>query len=145
MRRRSIVGAGAVLLALGSFVVPGSTATAASTPFNAVGTARCSVAGKLRFKPALKDAARPNVTLKLVAELVCTTGTTGNGGVTVTSGHMVATGAAATRSCASPGASSINAVVKWRAAGGKLIDTRVGWLGGTGTGSSPSSWISPAP
>ena len=136
VRRHGIVGAGAVLLALGSFVVPASTATVARSPFNAVGTAQCAVTGKMRAKPALKSTPRPNVVLRLVADLSCSTGTTGVNGSTVTSGHMVATSAPATRSCGSPGVSSFNAVIKWQATGGTLIDTRVGWQAGTGTGGS---------
>src|SRR3954447_23123947 len=132
-----MVGVAVLLLGLAAITFPAGSATGATGAFNAVGTARCTVAGKLRFKPALRSEARPNVTLKLVADLACSTGTTGHAGVTVTSGHMVATGAAATRSCASPGSSAVNAVIKWRAAGGNLIDTRVGWLGGSSTGGPP--------
>jgi Phosphoesterase family len=133
MTRRvvSILGACGLLFGLGGVALASGSAQAASPRITAAGTASCSVAGTVRFKPGVTNAARAGVVWKLTAKLACSEGTTGAPAVTVVTGRLTATTAPSTRSCSDTALPAVSADIKWKATGGRVNPTHIAWPSGT--------------
>jgi len=70
------------------------------------------------------------------ARLSCSTGTTGNPAVTVTSGVLRGASAPFSASCTSGTLGSVSGPIKWKATGGKVNPSSVMWSAGTASGTS---------
>lgn len=114
----------------------GPSASAAASPFTAWGTLHCTMSGTHTMKPGLTNAVKAGVVQGFKAKLTCTTGTTGRSTVTVKTGRITATSAAATLSCSSTALPVVNASIKWTAKGGRINPTYLQWNGAT-TSTSP--------
>jgi hypothetical protein len=126
----------AVAVAVGSAGLVFAPASGAAKPkLTAYGTVRCTMAGKHLTKPGITMAVKPLVFEKFKAALTCTTGTTGQSAVTVTSGRIVAKGVGGAQSCASPTSPPVSATIKWKATGGKVTPTQITWTGANNTAS----------
>jgi beta-glucanase (GH16 family) len=129
-RRLALATVVAVVVAGLGLVTSPSGATAA---FNAYGSVRCTMSGAQTSKPGLTGSATAGVVQVVKAKLTCTTGSTGNANVTVNSGRLVATSAAATLSCSTAALPRVTASIKWTARGGNVNPTYVLWSGGSGS------------
>ncbi len=132
MTRRAIilVAVCGLLVALGGVAAESGVAQGARLRVTAVGSVRCSVAGKVLIKPGVTNAPRASVGWKLRAALVCSQGTTGNSTVTVTSGRLKASSAPSSRACSDTSMPAVLADIKWKAIGGKVNPTHVAWPSG---------------
>jgi hypothetical protein len=136
MIRRVGVAAVATVVALGGSVwgAGGTSAaiSAAVAPFNARGEVSCQAAGKVKFSPGLRTAAR-SVTTAFKARLLCSKGSTGRAGVTVVAATLRGTGSASGLGCRTGTISGATATVKWKAPGGRVNGTSIAWSDGTFT------------
>ncbi len=118
-------------LALGGVVLTAGNAQAVKPRFNASGTAHCTVRGKGKYTPGIRTTPRAAVVWSFTGKLTCSTGTTGNSSVRITSGTVKAVSVPSTRSCTATPLPRVTADIKWKAVGGRVNPTHVVWSAGT--------------
>ena len=138
MHKKTVVIIAPVILALGLVVValPGHAAARLQRGFLATGTLQCQATGKVKFRPPLSRGAPTTTVMSVKARLSCSIGTTGNSGVTVTSGKLSARSAPFTASCTSTAIGSGTGTGDWSATGGRVEPTGITWSGGLASGTT---------
>ncbi|MGH9830516.1 MAG: alkaline phosphatase family protein, partial [Blastocatellia bacterium] len=137
MRHRFVTTIVPVVLALtlGGLTWIGSDSAAASR-FSAAGTVQCQATGKVTFRPRLSVGSPASAVMSIKAQLICSTGATGNPAVTVTSGRLTGRSAPFAASCTSTVLGSGTGTVKWKASGGTVNPTSITWTTGSASGTS---------
>jgi hypothetical protein len=83
--------------------------------------------------------------MSIKATLTCSTGTTGNQAVTVTSGKLKGASAPFNASCSSMELGATRATIKWKASGGRVTPTTVAWPAGSLSSTPPVTLDLPFP
>lgn len=133
MIRRIAIGATATALAFGGLgLVAPSAAAKKPPPFDATGTVNCSIAGKVKIKPALTDNNTLPSTTTAKLKGFCS-GTTGNSLVTPSKIKAVAVSVGVDPGTCSalitPGTAPWTVTIKWKASGGKINPSTVTFAG----------------
>lgn len=142
MTGRRNVRRGSALLAAVTLVLGLLAAVAVDDPpagaakVTAFGPAFCGTTGRVMFSPPLSASTRANTVMKLRASVGCITGSTGDPGVVVRSGKLVAQSAPFTGSCRSLGLGAVLGNVRWKADGGSVSPTSLVMLA---TAQNPSA------
>ena len=131
MIRTLVLGSGALALGLGLAAGSGvAVAGAAKTPVQMTGPISCSAIAAVAFSPSLTNAGSGSGMVSLVAKVAgCSGAGSVQGGVTLTGGKLVATGALPPTSCgAILGGSSLptmSGTVTWKGSGGHVVSSMV--------------------